>query len=99
MAPKIPTNKINLPLNILKVNIGTKDQPKFANIRDYWDEETMEKIIDLLHEFQDLFPTFFSKMKGILGYFREMKVPLNPDEFSATTFVSSESMIQGKSKG
>ena len=39
----------------------------------------MEKIIDLLHEFQDLFPTKFSKMKGILGDLGEMKIPLKPD--------------------
>ena len=27
----------------------------------------MENITDLLHEFQDLFPTKFFEMKGILG--------------------------------
>ena len=39
----------------------------------------MEKITDMLHEFQDLFPTKFSKMKGILGYLGEMKIPQNPN--------------------
>ena len=39
----------------------------------------MAKIMDLLHEFQDLFPTKFSEMKGILGDLGEMKIPLNPD--------------------
>ena len=39
----------------------------------------MEKITDLLHEFQDLFPTKFSEMKGILGDLGEMKIPLKPD--------------------
>ena len=39
----------------------------------------MAKIIELLHEFQDLFPTKFSEMKGILGDLGEMKIPLNPD--------------------
>jgi hypothetical protein len=42
------------------VNIGTKDNPKFTNIGDYWNEETVEKIVDLLREYQDLFPTTFS---------------------------------------
>ena len=56
-----------------------KENPKFANVRDYWDEETMAKITDLLHEFQDLFPTNFSEVKGILGYLGEMKIPLKPD--------------------
>ena len=39
----------------------------------------MEHIMDLLHEFQDLFPTKFYKMKGILGDLGEMKIPLKPD--------------------
>ena len=38
-------------LKIKKVNIGSEDNLKFANIGDYWDEETVAKIIDLLHEF------------------------------------------------
>ena len=39
----------------------------------------MAKITDLLHEFQDLFPTKFTEMKGILGDLGEMKISLNPD--------------------
>ena len=35
----------------------------------------MEKIIDLLLEFQDLFPTKFFEIKGIPGDLREMKIP------------------------
>jgi hypothetical protein len=61
------------------VNIGTEDKPKFANIGDYWSEETIEKIVDLLCEYQDLFPTTFSEMKGIAGELGEMKIPLKPD--------------------
>ena len=49
------------------------------NIGDYWDDETMENIIDLLHEFQDLFSTKLSEMKGILGDLGEMKIPLKSD--------------------
>ena len=33
----------------------------------------------MLHEYQDLFPTNFSKMKGILGDLGEMKIPLRLD--------------------
>ena len=66
-------------LKIKKVNIGTEENPKFANIGDYWDEETMVKITDLLHEFQDLFPTKLSEINGILGDLGEMKIPLKPD--------------------
>ena len=73
------TNNVNQPLKIRKVNIGTEEEPKFANIGYYWDEETMVKITDLFHAFQDLFLMKFSKMKGILGDFGEMNIPLNLD--------------------
>ena len=53
------------PLKVKKLNIGSLENPKFSNIGDYWDEETVGKIMDLLHEFQDLFPMKFSKIKGI----------------------------------
>ena len=52
---------------------------KFSNIKEYWDDETIEKITELLHEFRDLFPTKFSEMKGIVRDLREMKIPLNPN--------------------
>ena len=39
----------------------------------------MEKIMDLLHEFQDLFLTKLSEMKGILGDIGEMNISLKPD--------------------
>ena len=61
------------PLNIKKVNIGSYENPKFANIEDYWDNETVGKITDLLHEFQDMFPTKFLEMKEIVGDLGEMK--------------------------
>ena len=67
------------PLKIRKVNIGTEENPKFASVGDYWDKETMEKITDMLHGFQDLFSTKFSEMKGILGDLGEMKTLLKPD--------------------
>ena len=53
-------DKVQHPLNIWKVNIGTEEEPKFVNIGDYWDEKNMVKIIDLLHDFEDLFSTKFS---------------------------------------
>jgi hypothetical protein len=60
------------------VNIGMEEKPKFANIGDYWNDETMENIANLLHEYQDIFPTTFSEMKGITGELGEMKIPLKP---------------------
>ena len=53
--------------------------PKCATIGDYWDEEMVTKVTELLHEYQDLFPTKFSEMKGILGYIGVIKIPLKPD--------------------
>ena len=67
------------PLNIRKVNIRTEENPKFASVGDYRDEETMEKITNLLHEFWDIFPTNFSEMKWILGDLGEMKISLKLD--------------------
>ena len=61
------------------MNIGSSKNLKFANIGDYWDDETVSNIIELLHKFQDLFPTHFSEMKGIVGDMGEMKIPLKPD--------------------
>ena len=78
-APYLPTDLMNQPLKIKKANIGTEENPKFANVGDYWDEETIAKITDLLHEFQDLFPAKFFEMKGILGDLVEMKIPLKLD--------------------
>ncbi len=39
----------------------------------------VRKVMELLHEYQDLFPMKFSEMKGILGEIRVMKIPLKPD--------------------
>ena len=47
----ISSDQFPSPLKIKKVNIGSTENPKFTNIRDYWDDETIGNIIDLLHEF------------------------------------------------
>jgi hypothetical protein len=39
----------------------------------------MENIIELLHEYSDLFPSTYSEMKGVEGELGEMKVPLRLD--------------------
>ena len=74
----ITTDHILKLLKIKKVNIGSEENPKFTNIGDYWDEETVGKITDLLHEFQDMFPTKFFEMKCIVGDLGEMKIHLRP---------------------
>ena len=78
-APDVLMDPMTQPLKIKKVNIGTEENPKFFNIGNYWDEETMAKATYLLHEFQYLFPTKFLEMKGILGGVGEMKIALKLD--------------------
>ena len=39
----------------------------------------MGKITNLLHEFQDIFPTKFSEIKGIVGDLGEINIPLSPN--------------------
>ena len=53
---RLSPDKFSQPLKIKKVNIGSPENPKLSNIGDYWDDETVGKITDLLHEFQYLFP-------------------------------------------
>jgi hypothetical protein len=49
-----------------------------ANIGDYWDEQTVEGIKDFFREYNDLFPTTFIEMNGIVGELREMNITLKP---------------------
>ena len=60
----ISSDQFLSPLKIEKVNIVSPENPKFANIRDYWDDETIGKIKKLLHEFQDMFRTKFFRNEG-----------------------------------
>jgi hypothetical protein len=54
------------------------ENSNFAQSRDYWSNETVEKIAYLLCKYQDLFPTTFSKMKGRVGELGKMNIPLKP---------------------
>ena len=47
----ISSNQFLKLLKIKKVNILSPENPKFTNLGDYWDEEIVTKITDLLHEF------------------------------------------------
>ena len=75
----ISSDQFLIPLNINKINIGSYENPKFTNIGDYWDDETVWKIINLLHQFQDLFSIMFSEIKGIVNHLGEMNIPLRPN--------------------
>ena len=75
-GPKLQLPEITNKLKTKKVNIGTEAESKLASIGDYWDEEAMGHIVDLLQQYQDLFPTKFIEMKGILGEIGVMRIPL-----------------------
>jgi hypothetical protein len=79
-GPGVGLPFIGHPIKIKKVNIGTEKTPKFANIGYYWDAATIDKITELLHEYQDLLQTKFTDMKGIKGPIGEMRIPLKLDE-------------------
>jgi hypothetical protein len=59
-GPHIESKAIVVPIKVKKDNIGTVENPKMASIGDYWDEQTIERIIELLREYNDLFPTTFT---------------------------------------
>ena len=47
----ISSNQFLNPLKVKKFNIGSPKYPKFVNIGDYWDDEIVAKITNLLHKF------------------------------------------------
>jgi hypothetical protein len=69
---------IRYPIKINKFIIGTKETLNLANVGDYLYAATIDKITELLHEYQDLFPTKFTNRKGIKGPMGEMRTPLKP---------------------
>jgi hypothetical protein len=78
-GPPLDSELFVVPIKVKKVNIETTDNPKMASIGDYWDEQTIERITDLLCEYSDMFPTTFTEMKGIAGELGEMNINLKPE--------------------
>jgi hypothetical protein len=78
-GPEIELPVVGQPIKIKKVSIGIEQEPKLANIGDYWDDATINKITKLLHEHHNLFPIKFTDMKGIKGPMGEMNIPLKAD--------------------
>lgn len=62
-----------------QVNIGTKEKLKFTKIGDYWGDTTIDKVVELHHEYEDIVTTKFSYLKGIIGDLGVMKITLNLD--------------------
>ena len=50
-GPKLEIPAVIERIKIKKINIGTETEPKFASIGDYWDDEIVGHIADLLHEY------------------------------------------------
>jgi hypothetical protein len=66
-------------MKIKKLNIAIEESLNIVIIGDSLDNQTMERITELHHEYSDIFPTTFSEMKGVEGELGEMKIPLRPD--------------------
>ena len=78
-GPPLESEVIVAPIKVNKVNIGTVENPKMTSIGDYWDEQTVERIIELLCKYNHMFPTTFTEMKGIAGELGEMKIYVKPE--------------------
>jgi hypothetical protein len=49
-GPPIESKVISASIRVKKVDIGIAEHPKMASIGDYWDEQTVESITELLRE-------------------------------------------------
>ena len=79
IGAEIELPDVTEPIKTRKVNIGTKEQPKFSNIGYYSDEDTMGTIAELLTEYKVFFPTKFCELKGIIGDLVVMRITLKLD--------------------
>jgi len=78
-GPAIKDPNITMPMKTKQVNIGMEEEPKYATLGDYWDYATVNKVVELLCEYEDLFLTKITKLKGILGDLGMMKITLKLD--------------------
>ena len=62
-----------------QVNIRMEAKLEFMKIGSYWDDAMVDKVTELLCEYQDLFPTKFMDLKGIIRNLGVMKITLKPD--------------------
>jgi hypothetical protein len=51
-----------------------------AIIGDYWDQETMMQVVDLLKEYEELFLSRFYEMNVITISLEAMKIQLKPND-------------------
>ena len=77
-GPQIENLDITTLLKTRQVNIGIEAELKFAKNGDYWDDAIVDKVVEFLCEYQDLFSTKFSDLKRIIGDLGVMKITLKP---------------------
>ena len=78
-GPALGTVDVTKPLKLKEFKIGIEEQPKLAKIGDYWDDDTIGNIVELLTEYHDLFPTKFFELKVIVGDLGVIRITLKPD--------------------
>ena len=78
-GPPLQTIDVIKTMKLWEVNIGIEEQPKLAKIGDYWDDDTVGKVAELLTEYQDLFPKKFLELKGITRDLGVMRITIKPD--------------------
>lgn len=48
-------------------------------IGHYWDEDTLGKVVELPHEYEEIFQKKFMELRGIVGDLGVMKITLKRD--------------------
>eukprot|EP00253_Pinus_taeda_P030850 PITA_30850 len=66
-------------LKMKQVKIGMEEEPKYATLEDSWDNAMVENVVELLREYQDLFPTKITELKRIPSDLGMMKITLKSD--------------------
>jgi len=56
-----------------------EDEPRYATLGNYWDDAMVDKVVELLCKYQDLFPTRIMDLKGIVSDLGMMKITLKPN--------------------
>ena len=56
VGPPLECPEITAKLKIKKVNIGSEATLKLTSIGDYWDDENIGQVADLLQEYHDCSP-------------------------------------------
>jgi len=67
-APISMVPKYTRLLRINKHNIGIEEAPKMVIIGDYWDQETIMQVVELIKEKKDMFPHNFFRIWRELQY-------------------------------